>query len=195
MKKTIPRENEKRVTLFEIDGGCVAATSNIAVQFKKHVTHDEMKDTCKIFVSDQMRVEEPLWDDICKKLVRGLTAKATISVVLPVSRLREVLTGVESKLIRIDLLPELLKLHGEQTDFVDGPEYVYSRRNVGGVDALRITELDAPNGSGDSACIMGALRSKSEWFTDKTRKQESNAKKRARFQKIQARARGEKHGR
>lgn len=186
MKKTIPRETQKHVVMFNVAQGTVAATGNIAVHFQKVIEADEMQDVCKVEITKEMK-EDSIWQDIQAGYINGLEAEANVAVVLPVERLLEVLHAVDTKLIKLEFLPALIPCDERQRNLVDGNKYIQSMKHVGGVDAMRVTEIPTPgkpDEAGDSACIMGALRVVTEWFKDPVKVQQTKDNRKELFRRL-----------
>lgn len=189
MKKTIPREKQKHVVVFDVAEGTIAATGNIAVHFNKGVADNDMSDVVQVpGRSDQ---DDSIWEEIREDMTRGLVAKAHVAVVIPVDRLLEVLSAVDTKLIKLEFLPTLIPCDEKQCDLVYGEKYIQSMRHVGGVDAMRVTEITSPDKhdeAGDSVCVMGVLRVVTEWFQDMTKVNVGKGKRQELFKRLKARA-------
>jgi len=173
-KKIKVSDRSNRLLKFtDAHGGCIVSSGNIATRLTSVPADDEFADGCTVVeITDEDLKSNKAYKTLQDNAHKVFSTEAAVSVVLPVARLRAVLEAVECALIRIDLLPALFAPDTHTMKLVDGNTYLQSQRTTVTLDGLRIVEVDDPTKAnskiaiGESAALLGCMRTTVEWFED-----------------------------
>ena len=138
----------------------------------KDAKKGEFKDAVLIDVDAEM-LKDYIWKGAKEKINQAFAAVPSISIVIPVRRLLEVLNACESGLVQIDFLPGFEKDTQEITHVVNGKVYQFSIIAQQCVDLLRVNEVTTTGILGDSAALMGCIRRTQTYVEDAAKKKEA----------------------
>ena len=178
--KEIPKEN-RVVLLFPGEKETLVTSGEIAARFRKKVKSDAFGRPAIVLDDAELaKKDNGVFSRMRDAYAALLNAQPSKSVLVPTSRLREVINAIEEPFVRLDLFTQGKADTDAQISHVVGPEkgqYQFSVRAENVVGALRFTELKVeqadklpweqlPMTCGDSAVMFGAAMAQRTAFHD-----------------------------
>jgi len=187
------KDRRATVVIRKDDGTAVVCTGDIVGHMLKGFDEKAAKENGVTFVevSKEDLETDPTWRGVLSKAEDVLSIGAAHSVLIPVDRLIDILESVDTKLVRLDILPNAFGEGSTVQHLVYEDAYDSSILTEYTVDALRVVEMKGvPNKKklkeGDSVAAIGCVHAESTYYEDSKKRAEMGTpkkKKRVKFGK------------